>query len=96
MALGPDVHRRALGHASALDGDVANHVINVSSRAPLPRDHDAVREDVNEVRIDHGPGYRIYFMRRGAVLVVLLAGGDKSTQDADIKTAIKIAREWKD
>ena len=55
-----------------------------------------VREDVNEMRIDHGPGYRIYFMRRGAVLVVLLAGGDKSTQDADIKTAIKIAREWKD
>ncbi|MCX7154883.1 MAG: hypothetical protein NTW45_00370 [Rhodocyclales bacterium] len=48
------------------------------------------------MRIDYGPGYRIYFMQRGTVLVVLLAGGDKSTQDADIKAAIKIAKEWKD
>lgn len=48
------------------------------------------------MRIDHGPGYRIYFMQRGSVVVVLLAGGDKSSQDADIKTAIKIAKEWKD
>lgn len=55
-----------------------------------------VREGVSEMRIDYGPGYRIYFMQRGAVLVVLLAGGDKSAQDADIKTAIKIAKEWKD
>lgn len=54
------------------------------------------REGVSEMRIDHGPGYRLYFMRRGAVLVVLLAGGDKSTQDADIKRAIEIAKEWKD
>jgi putative addiction module killer protein len=48
------------------------------------------------MRIDHGPGHRIYFMQRGSVVVVLLAGGDKSSQDADIKTAIKIAKEWKD
>lgn len=48
------------------------------------------------MRITHGPGYRLYFMRRGSVLVVLLAGGDKSTQDADIKRAIEIAKEWKD
>ncbi|MBE7459631.1 MAG: type II toxin-antitoxin system RelE/ParE family toxin [Zoogloeaceae bacterium] len=54
------------------------------------------REGVSEMRIDHGPGYRLYFMRRGAILVVLLAGGDKSTQDADIKRAIQIAKEWKD
>lgn len=54
------------------------------------------REGVSEMRIDHGPGYRIYFMQRGSVLVVLLAGGDKSTQDVDIKAAIKIAKEWSD
>ncbi len=52
------------------------------------------RKGVSEMRIDHGPGYRIYFMQRGSVVVVLLAGGDKSTLDADIKTAIKIAKEW--
>ena len=54
------------------------------------------REGVSEMRIDYGPGYRLYFMRRGAVFVVLLAGGNKSTQDADIKRAIEIAKEWKD
>lgn len=55
-----------------------------------------VRGAVSEMRITHGPGYRLYFMRRGSVLVVLFAGGDKSTQDADIKRAIEIAKEWKD
>jgi len=47
------------------------------------------------MRIDYGPGYRIYFIQSGPVFVVLLAGGDKSTQDADIKRAIEIAKEWK-
>lgn len=55
-----------------------------------------VRDGVAELRIDYGPGYRIYFMQRGSVLLVLLAGGDKSTQDADIRMAIRIAREWRD
>jgi len=45
-------------------------------------------------RIDYGPGYRVYFMQRGAVLVVVLAGGDKRTQRIDIKTAQRIAAEW--
>lgn len=53
-----------------------------------------VREGVSEMRVDYGPGYRIYFMQRGSLVVVLLAGGDKSTQDADIKVAIRIAKEW--
>lgn len=54
-----------------------------------------VREGISEMRIDHGPGYRLYFIQSGPVIVVLLAGGDKSTQDADIKRAIEIAKEWK-
>ena len=46
---------------------------------------------VSELRIDYGPGYRVYFVQRGNTLVVLLAGGDKRTQDQDIKTALKLA-----
>ena len=49
---------------------------------------------VSELRIDYGPGYRVYFMQSGAVLVVVLAGGDKRTQRIDIKTAQRIAAEW--
>jgi putative addiction module killer protein len=45
------------------------------------------------MRIDHGPGYRVYFKRTGMEIVILLAGGDKSTQAKDIKKALKLARE---
>jgi putative addiction module killer protein len=51
-----------------------------------------VGEGVSELRIDYGPGYRVYFVQRGALLVILLAGGAKPTQDKDIKTALKLAR----
>lgn len=51
-----------------------------------------VGEGVSELRIDYGPGYRIYFTKRGRELVILLAGGDKSTQTGDIKTALRLAR----
>lgn len=54
-----------------------------------------IREGISEMRIDYGPSYRLYFIQSGPVLVVLLAGGNKSTQDADIKRAIEIAKEWK-
>ena len=50
---------------------------------------------VSELRIDYGPGYRVYFTQRGAVLVVVLAGGDKRTQRTDIKTAQRVAAEWR-
>ncbi len=50
-----------------------------------------VGEGVSELRIDYGPGYRVYFTKRGHELVILLAGGDKSTQANDIKTALRLA-----
>jgi putative addiction module killer protein len=49
--------------------------------------------DVSEMRIDYGPGYRVYFVRRSEVLVILLAGGDKRTQDHDIAMALELARD---
>jgi putative addiction module killer protein len=51
-----------------------------------------VGEGVSEMRIDSGPGYRVYFTKRGREMVVLLAGGDKRTQTTDIKTALRLAR----
>lgn len=55
-----------------------------------------VGEGVSEMRVDVGPGYRVYFMRSGFALYVLLAGGDKSTQTKDIKRAIALANELRD
>ncbi len=49
---------------------------------------------ISELRIHHGPGYRIYIQRRGQALIVLLCGGDKGSQTKDIKTAKRIANEW--
>jgi putative addiction module killer protein len=51
-----------------------------------------VGEGVSEMRIDYGPGYRVYYTQRGREVVVLLAGGDKRTQVTDIKTALRLAR----
>lgn len=58
-----------------------------------PGDMKPVGEGVSEMRVDYGPGYRVYFVRRGASIVVLLCGGDKRTQDRDIARAIDLARE---
>jgi len=57
-----------------------------------PGDVKAVGEGVSELRINYGPGYRVYFKRRGQKVIVLLAGGDKSTQAKDIKTALRLAQ----
>ncbi len=57
-----------------------------------PGDVRPVGEGVSELRIDYGPGFRVYFKRQGRTVVVLLAGGDKRTQSADIETALRLAR----
>ena len=54
-------------------------------------DVEPVGEGVSELRIDYGPGYRVYFKKHGREVVILLAGGDKRTQSADIKTALRLA-----
>lgn len=58
-------------------------------------DCEPVGEGVSEMRIDVGPGYRVYFVRRAISVYLLLSGGDKSTQKADIKRAQKMARDLK-
>jgi len=50
---------------------------------------------ISELRIDYGPGYRVYYLRDGERLILLLTGGDKSSQDADIRQAHQIAAEWR-
>jgi len=60
----------------------------------LPGEVEAVGEGVSELRIHYGPGYRVYFQKRGDVLIVLLCGGDKGSQTRDIAAAKKLAKEW--
>ena len=59
-----------------------------------PGDVQAIGEGVSELRIDYGPGYRVYFKMREQEMIILLAGGDKSTQAKDIKTALHLARHY--
>jgi putative addiction module killer protein len=61
-----------------------------------PGDVKPVGEGVSELRIDYGPGYRVYFVQRGNVLAILLCGGDKRTQARDIETAKTLAKEWRE
>ena len=60
----------------------------------LPGDVQPVGEGISELRIHFGPGYRVYFQKRGRTVIVLLCGGNKSTQAKDIKNAKRLAREW--
>ncbi len=61
-----------------------------------PGDVKPVGEGISEMRIDYGPGYLVYYMQRGPVVVVLLSGGDKNTQARDIAHAKAIAKQWKE
>jgi putative addiction module killer protein len=58
-----------------------------------PGDVKPVGEGVSELRIHHGPGYRVYHVQRGSLLIILLCGGDKSDQTKDITLALKLANE---
>ena len=55
-----------------------------------------IGEGLSELRVDYGPGYRVYYMQRGMTIVVLLCGGDKSSQDKDVKKAKILARMYDD
>ncbi len=83
--------------------DLRDHKARAAIRARLERlragnfgDCKPVREGVQELRIDLGPGYRLYLSRQGAVLVLLLCGSDKSDQDRTIKQAIDYLNDWKE
>ena len=58
-----------------------------------PGQHRVLKAGVSEMKIDYGPGYRVYYTQRGALLVILLCGGDKRSQRQDIKAAAKLAEQ---
>jgi putative addiction module killer protein len=83
---------------SLADGRAAERIAQrlVRLQAGLFGDVRSVSGGVSELRVDYGPGYRVYFTRRGQTIVILLCGGDKRTQARDIKAAKALASEIKD
>jgi len=81
--------------ASLRDQNAKGRIVSRISRLEFgnPGDTKSVGGGVSEMRIDYGPGYRVYYAARGAALVILLCGGDKRTQDADIRRAKSMAKE---
>jgi putative addiction module killer protein len=81
-------------HAQAEDREARARILVRIRRLSLGNlgDVKSIGSGASELRIDYGPGYRIYFVQRGKALVILLGGGDKSTQAADIRAALALAR----
>ena len=73
---------------------IAQRIVRLQSG--LLGDVKPVGEGVSELRIDYGPGYRVYFVQRGKIMIVLLCGGDKRTQSRDIRTAKALAADLED
>ncbi|ODT48711.1 type II toxin-antitoxin system RelE/ParE family toxin [Devosia sp. 63-57] len=69
---------------------IARRITRLASRNP--GDVKPVGGGISELRIDYGPGYRVYFVRHGDIVIVLLCGGDKSTQSRDIDQAKRLAK----
>lgn len=94
--------RQTEGFARWIDGladrDVAGRIAKriVRLQAGLFGDVKSVGGGVSELRIDHGPGYRVYFARRGRRILLLLSGGDKRTQERDIDKAKTLAAQMRD
>jgi putative addiction module killer protein len=61
-----------------------------------PGQHRVLKDGIVELKIDYGPGYRVYYTQRGKLLVLLLCGGDKATQKTDIAEATRLAKEWRE
>lgn len=61
-----------------------------------PGDIKPIGEGLSELRVDYGPGYRVYLAQKGSVLIILLCGGDKRTQDTDIRKAKELARQYEE
>jgi len=84
--------------AGLRDGEAKRRIATRLSRLRLgnPGDSRFLSDGVNELKIDYGPGYRIYYARRGEILILLLGGGDKKTQSKDIAKAIDDLKGWND
>ena len=80
------------------DGRAVARIADRLDRLALgkPGDVKPVGEGVSELRIAYGPGYRVYFMQKGSIVILLLCGGDKGSQSRDIKNAKALAEKWKD
>lgn len=91
--------RKTAAYAAWINGLHDRHaVLRIETRIRRlelgnPGDMKALGGGVSELRIDYGPGYRVYFTRRDGIVIILLAGGDKRTQDQDIETARRLARD---
>jgi len=84
--------------AGIRDGEAKRRIATRLSRLSLgnPGDSRFLSDGVSELRIDYGPGYRIYYAQRGEILILLLGGGDKRTQSTDIVRAIDELKGWND